>query len=122
AASTHGHRQTTGRLEPLASKDSQTNHRALIGGRGSAILVQFPELTGLGHRGIDAAAGTPVARSPGSESRRSSVVRSADPRSRQGQQDPFSAAGPGSEPTPGPLFAAGAATDFNQRSVCFSQG
>ena len=32
AASTHGHRQTTARLEPVASKDSQTNHRALVGG------------------------------------------------------------------------------------------
>ena len=32
AASTHGHRQATARLEPVASEDSQTNHRALVGG------------------------------------------------------------------------------------------
>ena len=75
AACTHGHRQTTARLEPVASKDSQTNHRAPVRRRGGTILVQFSYLTGLGHRGIDAAAGTPVARSPGSESRRSAVVR-----------------------------------------------
>ena len=75
AASTHGHRQTTARLEPVAREDSQTNHRASVGGRGGAILVQLSHLTGLGHRGIDAAAGTPLARSPGSESRRSAAVR-----------------------------------------------
>src|SRR5262249_38321153 len=81
-------RQTTARLEPAASQNSQTNRRALVGGRGGAILVQLSELTRPGHRGIDAVARAPLARSPGSESRRSSAVRSADPRARKGQQDP----------------------------------
>ena len=97
AASTHGHRKTAARLEPVAGEDSQTDHRASVCRRGGAILVQLPHLAGPGHRGTDAAAGTAVARSPGSESRRSAAVRSADPRARQGQQDPFPAAGPGSE-------------------------
>ena len=96
----HGYRQATASFEPVARKNSQTNHRALVGRRGSAILVQLSKLTGPGHRGIDAAPGTPVARSPGSESRRSSVIRSADPCARQRQQDPFSTACSGSEPTP----------------------
>ena len=100
AASTHGHRQAATRLEPIASQDSQTNHRAFVRGRSGAILVQLSELTGPGHRGTDAAAGTSVARSPGSESRRSAVIGSADPGARQRQQDPIPAAGPGSNATP----------------------
>ena len=73
------------RLEPVAGEDSQTNHSAIVGGRSGAILVQLPKLTGFGHRGIDAVAGTSLPRSPGSESRRSSAVGSADPRARQRQ-------------------------------------
>src|ERR1700719_3284417 len=80
AASTHGYRQTKVRIEPVARQDSQTNHRATVGGRGGAILVQLSELPGLGHRGIDAPTGSPVARSLGSESRRSSALGSADSR------------------------------------------
>ena len=38
----------------------------------------------LGHRGFDAAARTPLPGGPGSESRRSAVAGSADPRARQG--------------------------------------
>ena len=113
AASTHGHRKTAAHLEPVAGKDSETNDRASVSRPGGAILVQLSQLTRPGHRGIDAAPGTAVARSPGSESRRSSTVRGADPRARQGQQNPFPAAGPGSEPTPGPLSPAGAATNFD---------
>jgi site-specific recombinase XerD len=40
----------------------------------------------------------------------------------KGSKTRFLPLAPGSEPTAGPLFAAGAATDFDQRSVCFSQG
>src|SRR4051794_24573037 len=61
------------------------------------ILVQLSELAGPGHRRIDAVTGTPVARSPGSKSRRSYAVRSADSRAWQRQQDPFPAAGPGGQ-------------------------
>ena len=75
AASAHGHRQAATRLKPIARQDCQTNHRASVRGRGGAILVQLSELTGPGHRGTDAAAGTPVARSPGSESGRSCCCR-----------------------------------------------
>jgi hypothetical protein len=58
-----------GRPRPAVSRfarqDCQTNHRAFVCGRSGAILVQLSELTGLGHRGADAAAGPPVARGPG---------------------------------------------------------
>jgi hypothetical protein len=47
AASAHGHRQAATRLEPVAGEDSQTNHRAFVGGRGGAILVQLSALAGL---------------------------------------------------------------------------
>ena len=69
AASAHGHRQAAARLEPVAGQDSQTHHRAAVRGRGGAILVQLSHLPRPGHRGTDAAAGTSVARGPGSESR-----------------------------------------------------
>src|ERR1700680_1620620 len=44
AARTDGHRKTPAGLEPVASKDPQTNHRAAVGRRGDTVLVQFPHL------------------------------------------------------------------------------
>ena len=60
----------------------------------------FPELTGPGHRGTDAAAGASIARSTGSGAGGFAVIGIADPGARQRQQDPIPAAGPGSNGAP----------------------
>ncbi|HEY7336863.1 MAG TPA: tyrosine-type recombinase/integrase [Bryobacteraceae bacterium] len=86
---THGHRQAATRVKSAARQDRQTNYRAFVRRRSGTILVQFSELTGPGHRGTDAATRTPVARSPGSEPRRSAAVRSADPCTRKGNKTRF---------------------------------
>ena len=60
AARAHGPWQTTAGPEPVAGEGPQTHHRAAVGGRSGAVLVQFPYLARPGHRRLDAAARAPV--------------------------------------------------------------
>ena len=106
-------------LEPVAREGSQTDHRAAVGRRGGALLVQLPHLTGPGHRRTDAAAGTSVREVLALNRDDLLLVRSADPRARQRQQDPFPAAGPGNDPTAGSLSAAGTAPIVATRLCLF---
>ncbi len=55
------------RPEPVASESAQASDRAALGGRGRALLVQFPHGSGLGHRGNHASARTALGRSAGVE-------------------------------------------------------
>ena len=81
--------------QPIAGQGAQTHHRAAVRRRGGALLVQLSHLTRPGHRRSDAAARTTVAEVLALNPRRRAAFRSADPRSRQRQQDPFPAAGSG---------------------------
>ena len=69
AACAYGSRQAPASTESPAREDAEADHRAAVGRPGGAILVQFPHLTRLGHRGINAVAGPPVPGSAESESR-----------------------------------------------------
>src|SRR5262249_22026271 len=108
------------RLEPVTGKDTQTNHRATVGRRGGAVLVQFPHLARLGHRGVDVVTGTPVTGSVGSEPGRSAASGSADSRARQGTQDPLPSAGSRSGSVAGSLSAARAA-HLLDKTLCSSR-